>query len=128
MAKNQMILCDTNIFIKLFHGHAKVKENLDKIGSVNTAFSIITFAEIVYGTKKSNIAAIQSYFSGLNEIHINTEISKMFKGITLSYSYNHHIKIPDALIAATAVCTGMQLYTLNKKDFDFIPEIKFYRP
>jgi predicted nucleic acid-binding protein len=98
------------------------------IGSANNAFSIITFSEIVYGTKKSNIAVIQSYFSGLNIIHINTEISKIFKGITLSYSYNHHIKIPDALIAATAVCTGMQLYTLNKRDFDFIPEINFYRP
>jgi predicted nucleic acid-binding protein len=105
-----------------------VKESLDKIGNANTAFSIITFSEIVYGTKKSDLAAIQSYFSGLNEIHIDTEISKVFKGITLSYSYNHHIKIPDAIIAATAICSGLQLYTENKKDFDFIPEIKFYKP
>ncbi len=50
-----------------------------------------------------------------------------FKGLVLNYSYNHHIEIPDALIAATAIHFGYSLYTENKKDFDFIPEITFYK-
>jgi predicted nucleic acid-binding protein len=50
MAKDEMILCDTNIFIKLFHGDAKVKAALDKIGAENIAWSIIIYAEIVYDT------------------------------------------------------------------------------
>lgn len=36
--------------------------------------------------------------------------------------------IPDALIAAIAIANGLELFTYNKKDFDFIPELKLYRP
>ena len=50
MAKNEMILCDTNIFIRLFQGKTNVKSALDKIGTENISLSIITYAEIVYGT------------------------------------------------------------------------------
>jgi predicted nucleic acid-binding protein len=58
---------------------------------------------------------------------IDSKISKDFKGIVLNYSYRHHIKIRDALIAATAINMGLSLFTENKGDFDFIPEIKFYK-
>jgi hypothetical protein len=31
-------------------------------------------------------------------------------------------------IGATSISFGLVLYTENKKDFDFIPEIKFHKP
>ncbi len=52
MAKNQIVLCNTNIFIHLFNGDLNTKNTLDKIGVENVAFSIITYSEIIYGTKK----------------------------------------------------------------------------
>ena len=128
MAKNQMILCDTNIFINLFRGHENVKNALQKIGEANIALSVITYAEIIYGTKKVDIPRIKTFFESHYIVEIDSKISKAFKGIVLNYSYSHHIKIPDAIIAATAVNVGYPLYTENKKDFDFIPEIKFYKP
>ena len=51
MAKNEVILCDTNIFINLFKGQLKVKTALDKIGKENIALSIITYAEIIMDQK-----------------------------------------------------------------------------
>jgi predicted nucleic acid-binding protein len=128
MAKNEMILCDTNIFINLFRGHAKTKKALEKIGNENIALSIITYAEIIYGTKRTDLPVIKSFFDKFTIIDIDTEISKVFKGLVLNYSYSQHIKIPDALIAATTISLGIPLYTENKKDFDFIPEIKLYKP
>ena len=128
MAKNEVILCDTNIFINLFKGQLKVKTALDKIGKENIALSIITYAEIIYGTKKSGITTIKSFFDQYTEIDIDINVSKVFKGIVLNYSYNQNIKIPDALIAATAISLGLPLYTYNNKDFDFIPEIKLHNP
>lgn len=128
MAAKQLILCDSNIFINLFKGHANVKAVLEKIGTQNIALSIITYAEIIYGTKKSDLKKIKIFFDHHTVIDIDTGISKVFKGIVLNYSYNHHIKIPDALIAATAIHLGLLLYSENKKDFDFIPEIIFHKP
>jgi tRNA(fMet)-specific endonuclease VapC len=127
MAKNEVILCDTNIFINLFKGHEKARTALDKIGNENIALSIITYAEIIYGTKKADVNAIKTFFENYAIIDIDINISKTFKGIVLNYSYSHHIKIPDALIAATSISFGFPLYTENKKDFDFIPEIKFHK-
>ncbi len=62
MASKQLILCDSNIFINLFKGHANVKAALQKIGTENIALSIITYAEIIYGTKKSDLNKIGTIF------------------------------------------------------------------
>ena len=128
MAAKQLILCDSNIIINLFKGHEKVKAALQKIGTENIAVSIITYAEIIYGTKKADLKKIKAFFEQYTIIDIDPGTSNVFKGIVLNYSFSHHIKIPDALIAATAIYHGFQLYTENKKDFDFIPEIRLYKP
>lgn len=38
------------------------------------------------------------------------------------------LSIPDALIAATALVYDVELYTLNLKDFCFIPGLILYAP
>ncbi len=38
------------------------------------------------------------------------------------------IKIPDALIAASSVYNNIELFTLNRKDFDFAPHLRLYNP
>jgi len=44
------------------------------------------------------------------------------------YSLSHNLSIPDALIAATAMEHMLELYTLNTKDFQFIPGLMLYHP
>jgi len=39
---------------------------------------------------------------------------------------SHGLQIPDALIAATAICHDMELLTYNVKDFKFIQGIKLF--
>ena len=43
------------------------------------------------------------------------------------YRLSHKMDIEDALIAATAIYYDVQLFTLNIKDFTFIPGIKLYQ-
>jgi predicted nucleic acid-binding protein len=44
-----------------------------------------------------------------------------------SYALSHSLTIPDALIAATALDHDLSPYTLNIRDFRFIPELKLFR-
>lgn len=43
-----------------------------------------------------------------------------------TYSLSHKLSIPDAIIAATALVYDLELYTLNLKDFRFIPGLTLY--
>jgi predicted nucleic acid-binding protein len=38
------------------------------------------------------------------------------------------ISVPDALIAAATVSNNFELFTYNRKDFDFIEGLKLYNP
>ena len=51
-----------------------------------------------------------------------------FNGLIQAYHDRHSKWIPDALIAAIALSNNIELFTYNKKDFDFIPELKLYKP
>lgn len=42
------------------------------------------------------------------------------------FSLSHNLTLPDAFIAATAIFHDIPLYTLNKKDFRFIPGLRLY--
>ena len=43
------------------------------------------------------------------------------------YCLSHTLDIDDALIAATAIYHNIELFTLNTKDFKFIPNLKLYQ-
>lgn len=48
--------------------------------------------------------------------------------LDLLFTYREQLSIPDALIAATALVEGAELYTDDRQDFEYIKGIKFYRP
>ncbi len=43
-----------------------------------------------------------------------------------SYGLSQILAVPDSLIAATALTHETPLYTLNRKDFRFIPGLQLY--
>jgi predicted nucleic acid-binding protein len=46
----------------------------------------------------------------------------------LMYSKSHHLAIPDALIAATALIHNLELETDNERHFKMIPDLSVNRP
>jgi predicted nucleic acid-binding protein len=122
-----MILCDTNILIEFYKGNQKIVETLQNIGPSNLAISAVTTGELYYGAKdKRELRKIQKHLSLLQQIPLDEEISAHFISLLGAYSLSHKLSIPDALIAATAISQNIPIYTLNVKDFQFIPKIQLY--
>ena len=125
-----MILCDTNIFIEIYRRNDKVRTVLlEKIGYKNIVISDVTRAELFYGAiNKVELQIIRKDISRIPILHIDSYISKMAVDIVEKYCLSHRTDLEDALIAASAISYGIKLYTLNIKDFAFIPELILYKP
>jgi predicted nucleic acid-binding protein len=67
---------------------------------------------------------IKNYLNSYSSLTIQPEISTMAVGLVEQYCLSQKLKLPDALIAATAIYHNIELFTLNTKDFKFIPNIK----
>lgn len=121
------ILCDTNILIEYYKNNAAVLQQLKKIGAENIAISIITQAELFYGARdKQELIKIERHLSFCHCYPLDAQISQLFSQLMQTYALSHRVTIPDMLIAATAIVNNLPLYTLNIKDFRFIPEIQLY--
>ena len=122
-----MLLCDTNIFIEIYRHNVAVCTELQKIGYDRIAVSDITRGELFYGAiNKVELKMICNDLKHAVVLHINEEISEMAVNLVEKYCLSHKLDIEDALIAATAIYHDIELFTLNTKDFRFIPDIKLY--
>jgi len=122
-----MILCDTNILIEFYKNNPQIKHTLQQIGPERLAISVVTQAELYYGAlDKTELRKIKQHLSLLHRFPVDTAISETFLQLMETYSLSHKLSIPDALIAATVLTHDTELYTLNNKDFQFIPNLVLY--
>lgn len=124
-----MILCDTGILIEFYKNNSTIVQELRKIGQDQLAISAITQAELYFGAlNKAELRMIKRQLATLALLPIDSGISRKFLELMEAYTLSHRLSLPDALIAATAVVHQVELYTLNLKDFRYIPELKLYQP
>lgn len=105
------VLFDTNILIDYLLGHVEASKELEqyKIAQI----SIITKMEILVGASQDNEEIIRDFLSYFIIIALNEEIAE----IAVAIRKSHKIKLPDAIIWATAKYTSSLLVTRNTKDF-----------
>ena len=122
------VLIDSNIFIYYFNGETKVKPIIDKIRNKEIIghYSTISYIEILcYPVlTKSEENKIKHFLHGL--VHVDLEDNIVEKAIKLRKKYK--VKLPDAIIAASAIVKKLQLVTRNVKDFENINELDIWSP
>jgi tRNA(fMet)-specific endonuclease VapC len=124
-----MILCDTNILIEFYNNNPSVIQNLRGVGQENLAISAITQAELYYGAlNKRELQRIKKHLSLLHLYHVDIAISNLSLELLETYVLGNKLSLPDAVISATALVHDVELYTLNLKDFRYIPNLKIYAP
>jgi len=77
---------------------------------------------------RRELSKIQAHLSQILQIPLDEEVSMQFVDLMEKYVLSNKISIPDALIASTAICKGLPVYTLNTKDFHYIPGLELFNP
>jgi hypothetical protein len=72
----------------------------------------------------SNCSGGGSILQSVSEITLHEEIIRLW----ISFRQNYPIKLPDAIIAATAQYAKVPLMTRNMADFERVPELKMVDP
>ncbi len=104
---------DTNILIDYLNGHQKAKEEIGQY--TFRAISIITYIEISVGLNDfEEIESIKAFLHRFEIINIDLPIAERAAAIRKKYK----LKIPDALMLATAEHHQCLLITRNTKDFE----------
>lgn len=118
-------LIDTNILIYL----SKRTLEFEKVAllDVNLFISVITYMEVL-GYKFENSfekRTVEQICKHFPIIDLNPKIVDK----VISIRQRHRIKLPDAIILATAIVSKLELITANVADFMYIePGLKIHNP
>src|SRR4051794_8258852 len=113
------ILLDTNILIDYLLGNTEAGRELEQCNDCK--ISIITKMEVLVGTSEEHEETIRGFLDNFTVIDLSKEIAD----IAISIRKEHRIKLPDAIIWATAKYCNSLLVTRNTKDFPaHAPDIK----
>lgn len=119
-------LIDTNIFIAILKGNAKLKSFIE---SLACALDTTIYAELIQGAKnKAEVQKIEKYLSRFELIHFDKTVSQKTLELLRTYSKSHNLMFGDAIIAATCLENNLTLITYNVKDFRFIKGLKIQTP
>jgi predicted nucleic acid-binding protein len=120
-----MILLDTNILIEIYRDNVDIASIVDSMPEI--AVCDVVRAELFYGARnKRELQEISADLEGLTILSLLPQISEMAVNLVKTYCLSHKLEFADALIAATAILHNAELFTLNRKDFAYIPNLKLY--
>lgn len=98
-----------------------MNEVVDSIAHV----SVITKIEVLgFDAPKEDVLVVSGFMDDSVVLYITEEIAQRCIELRKSYS----IKLPDAIIAATALVYDMGLITRNRSDFDKIHSLDVVNP
>ena len=104
---------DTNILIDYLNGHAKAAAEICK--HTEKIISRVTWMEVMVGVKPADEASVRTFLGSFTIAELTPAISEEAVRIRKTKS---KIKLPDAIIYATAKMESCNLLTRNTNDFD----------
>jgi predicted nucleic acid-binding protein len=104
-------LFDTNILVDYLNAVPQARTELRRY--TEKAISIVTWMEVMVGVSDDVEDTTRGFLNTFDVIALDQTIAER----AVSLRRNHHIKLPDAIIWATAQAHAMLLVTRNTKDF-----------
>jgi predicted nucleic acid-binding protein len=106
-----MLLLDTNILIDVLRGETASLDWLDQ--QQRAAISEITWIEVLVGCRVGESAEVETWLESFQRLPLDHGIARE----AVRLRQRHGLKVPDAIILATATVHGLTLATRNVRDF-----------
>lgn len=104
-------LLDTNILIDFLRGIQAARDELNRYQ--DKAISIVTWMEVMVGAPSASEQGTRSFLSGFQLVELDAAIAA--RAVVLRRDYR--LKLPDAIVWASAQVTAMLLVTRDTKGF-----------
>jgi tRNA(fMet)-specific endonuclease VapC len=122
-----MILTDSCVLIEYLKENPLIQKKINDIPTENIVVNSIILMELFSGARnKRELNSIKIRLNKFQLLEINQSVMDETVSLLEEYHLSHGLKIPDAIIAATARYHDIPLYTFNLRDFKFIPDITFF--
>jgi len=102
---------DTNILVDYLNGVADAKTELARFD--DRVISVVTWMEVLVGATPAEDASIRAFLSGFEVAPIDSDVADE----AVRLRRERRLRLPDAVIWATARTRGALLVTRNTKDF-----------
>ena len=106
---------DTNILIDALNGSDRAAEDI--LRYADRAISMITWIEVWAGVRPGDEARVERFLGSFTLIAVTPSIGKRAAELRAAT----RLKLPDAIILATAQIHGRMLITRNSRDFQEDP-------
>jgi hypothetical protein len=106
-----MLLLDTNILIDVLRGEAVALAWLERQQSPR--ISVISWIEVVVGCRDGETEAVQAWLEAFPRLPLDDACCRE----AVRLRQRHSLKVPDAILLATARRGDLTLATRNSRDF-----------
>ncbi|ADW71060.1 type II toxin-antitoxin system VapC family toxin [Granulicella tundricola] len=116
-------LYDTNILIDYLNGLEAARTELESDVAQDRAISAITWMEVMVGVPQSLEAPVRRFLSTFKHLPVTRAVSEE----AFTIRRQSRVKLPDAIMLATARAHNRVLVTRNTRDFP-VQTIGFHVP
>jgi toxin FitB len=109
------LLVDTDACIDHLRGVKRLP------GAGRLGYSVITRAELLAGATSADEANVRRLLAGMDELPVDRRVADRAGLLRRDLP---SLRMPDALIAATALVHSLTLHTKNSRDFKQVPTLR----
>jgi predicted nucleic acid-binding protein len=111
------VLVDTDVFIDHLRGAFELKPGRNRLH-----YSVVTRAELFAGNSATDL--VTRLLGPFRELTVDRVVAERAGRIVREFQ----LRMPDALIAATALESRLSVMTRNRKDFDKVRGLRIRTP